>query len=106
LSVLETLVHATPQELVDFRLHVADLPTRHIIEVETATLPDGWDRPVPPVSTRAIGDRWLMGATSAGLRVPSSLVPGWNVLLNPEHEEFSRLEVLEGPLKVNLPSRL
>jgi RES domain-containing protein len=46
-------------------------------------------------STQAIGTAWLMGTTSVGLRVPSTVVPvESNVLLNPRHPEMNRVRIL------------
>jgi RES domain-containing protein len=45
--------------------------------------------------TKAIGDRWLAGRSSALFRVPSALVPKvWNFLLNPIHRDAARLEIV------------
>jgi RES domain-containing protein len=46
-------------------------------------------------STQAIGTAWLMGTTSVGLRVPSTVVPvESNVLLNPRHPEMKKVRIL------------
>jgi RES domain-containing protein len=47
-------------------------------------------------STRAIGDAWFRERSSAVMLVPSVVIDvEWNVLLNPEHEDFSKLRVAQ-----------
>jgi RES domain-containing protein len=53
-----------------------------------------------------IGDEWVTNATSAVLRVPSTLVPGeFNFLLNPRHADFPKLQ-FSGPIPFHLDPRL
>jgi RES domain-containing protein len=95
-ALLEILVH--------LEIEVRDLPTRYrLLKVEA---PD--DLPVEHVTldrlpadwtertgiTRPIGDAWLAQSTSALLSVPSAIVPEtFNTLLNPAHQDASRLAV-------------
>jgi RES domain-containing protein len=106
LAVLEALVHATFAELADFRLVEADVPDALLADLDPKELRPGWDAPVHPPHTRALGDAWLASGRSAGLRVPSSLVPGRNVLLNPQHPGFARVSASGRALPSNLPARL
>jgi RES domain-containing protein len=42
-----------------------------------------------------MGTAWLKGQTSLALKVPSAILPHeHNVLLNPTHEEMSRIKLL------------
>lgn len=44
----------------------------------------------------ATGMAWVRSGRTVALRVPSAVVRGdWNVLLNPGHKEFGRVEVVE-----------
>jgi RES domain-containing protein len=44
-------------------------------------------------SLRRFGDAWIRDGRSAVLLVPSAAIRGeWNVLLNPAHAEFSKVE--------------
>lgn len=54
-------------------------------------LPSGWKR--RPELTRARGDAWLAAGRTALLRVPSSIVPETNILINPRHPEARRLRL-------------
>ena len=74
--------------------------------VEPSQLPRTWRDDPPPTKVRAIGDTWVVGGTSAVLRVPSALVPGENnFLLNPRHEDFRKLRIGK-PLPFRFDPRL
>jgi len=93
LCVLEALVHANLPELRDFRLVCATIPDALIDEGPTSDeLPAGWDAPTAPRTTRAVGDDWLARPNrGVALRVPSALVPGHNVLLDPIHKQWHKV---------------
>jgi RES domain-containing protein len=95
-AVLELLVH--------LEIDVEDFPTHfQLLEIDAsdrvavtaigeASLPPGW-RDQPAV-TRARGDDWLTGGTTALLRVPSAIVPATsNYLLNPLHADAPQLSI-------------
>jgi RES domain-containing protein len=102
--------------LVNFDLELREVPEHfRLLEVEydqrksisrlnNKSLPDGWQQNIP--LTRAIGDEWLMSATSLLLRVPSAVVPkSFNYLLNPRHPEAkvaTILSVIEHPYDARL----
>jgi len=48
-------------------------------------------------AAREIGQGWLARRSALGLRVPSAVARpwGWNVVLNPAHQGFARVEVME-----------
>jgi len=47
------------------------------------------------ILTRTLGDEWLASKSTALMRVPSVIVPEtFNVLLNPEHPDAARIQVL------------
>lgn len=92
-AVLEALVHGGDLlHLVTTHVLVgAHLPDKAIVDADD--LPPEWNA-VPFIeATQVLGDAWLQGGRSVALRVPSAVVPDDNVLLNPLHEGFSRLEV-------------
>ncbi|WP_413197441.1 RES family NAD+ phosphorylase [Pararobbsia alpina] len=48
-----------------------------------------------PSSTVQIGRKWLIHRQSAAMKVPSVVCPAdWNVILNPLHSDFKRVEVV------------
>ncbi len=90
LAYLEVLAHLAGRPEFERWLFEIDIPD-HLIETRPASsLPDGWYfRPAGPAS-QSIGDRWLKEQRSVALRVPSVIVrQNWNVLINPQHPEFS-----------------
>ena len=71
-------------------------PSSLMSVVEPPDLPDGWDAAPPGPPSREVGDRWLVEAPSAVLRVPSAIVPAEsNYLLNPLHPDFAQVEIGE-----------
>ena len=95
LALLETLVHVDGAELLRAEYIVVSLsiPAALVESVTVDDLPPDWrDWPHPP-STRTVGTAWFDAGRSAALRVPSVVVPHeWNVLLNPTHPDFQRIE--------------
>lgn len=92
LATLEIAVNLKkPNVIPAYRVLEVEVPDDLIVEIEVSMLPPGWDRKDgEPLIARSIGDRWLASQVSAGVRVPSSIIPlEYNVLLNPLHPEFS-----------------
>jgi RES domain-containing protein len=94
LACLETLVH----------LGSSGLPlNRYLVRVEVddavwaarqtlGALPVGWDAIPPGRVSVEVGQKWLAGAASALLAVPSVIVPEeFNVLINPRHADAAKL---------------
>jgi len=96
LALLELLVH-TPHNLIpdDTCLLKLNLPDdMSIATLEETHLPENWQHYPAPDALGEIGSRWIQGAESVGLKVPSALVPDeWNVLLNPEYQSFDRVDI-------------
>lgn len=96
-ALLEILAHLEldPAQLPkSYRLLKAeapeDLPTKTILP---SALPRKWIS--DQIITRTVGDEWLASKNTVLLRVPSVIVPEtFNVLLNPEHAEADRIQVL------------
>jgi RES domain-containing protein len=97
-ALLEILVH--------FEIDIQDLPVRyrllkieapddvHVERVSLDQLPADW--PEKTEVTRALGDGWLTKGSAALLSVPSAIVPEtFNVLLNPAHEDASRIVTVQ-----------
>ena len=60
-------------------------------------LPTDWDATPKPPSTKAIGDAWVKGTSSAVLEVPSAVVRlEANYVLNPLHPDFGGIEIDDG----------
>jgi RES domain-containing protein len=97
-ALLEILVH--------FEIDIQDLPVRYRLlkvhapdtvrfeRVSVDKLPSDWSERTD--KTRALGDAWLAGDSSALLMVPSAIVPEtFNVLLNPAHKDAKRIVIVE-----------
>lgn len=69
-------------------------------------MPENWqDVPAPDILKR-IGDNWLKGNTSVGIKVPSAVMPiEFNVLINPLHKDFSKLTI-ENIVKMDIDKRI
>lgn len=97
-ALLEVLVH--------FEIEIADVPLRYrllridapddvaVERLERDGLAANWFEQT--TMTRAIGDAWLAGGSSALFAVPSAIVPATeNVLLNPAHPDAARITVID-----------
>ena len=96
-ALVEHLVHLelNPASLPKFyRLLKAEAPDGlFVAHVSVADLPSNWT--THPITTRTNGDEWLASKTSLLLRVPSAILPEtFNILMNPEHMDSSRVKVL------------
>lgn len=97
LAMLEILVHfdMEPDEVPDHYqlLEVEYDGRRGISRLDESALPGNWRANIP--LTRAFGDKWLAGLSSAFLRVPSVIVPqSYNYLLNPRHPAASAAQIV------------
>lgn len=96
LAMLEVLVHfelSADNIPKNFQLLEVEYPQRKSVSrLAEAVLQNHWQRNVE--LTRNIGDEWLVGASTALLRVPSALVPkSYNYLLNPRHPEAKTAKI-------------
>lgn len=91
LAVLEVLAGGIkPQDLADYALLSAEVPDDAIVDMHG----DGPERDR--------GAAWLKTGTLA-CRVPSAVVPGTNVLLNPASKDWSKVKILsEAPIDPRL----
>lgn len=105
LAVLEQLAYVTPQNLDLFRLLSGTIPAGYVKTLGEADVPDGWDAHPHTAAAKGVGDAWMASNASVGLRVPSCLVPGYNVLLNPAHPDFHRFAPDAGAKRLPLAER-
>jgi putative toxin-antitoxin system antitoxin component (TIGR02293 family) len=96
LATLDILVNLEQTALLAaYNVVPADLDEEFIEDLGNDEMPDDWRQAPPSESTQRIGDEWIESESSVGLRVPSSVVPGENILLNPDHSRFREIEVQE-----------
>lgn len=96
-ALLEALVHLElppGRYPAHYKLLKAEAPQDISSRTITAeNLTERWWEDI--IRTRTLGDEWLILRSSALLRVPSAIVPEtFNLLLNPEHPEAPRVQVL------------
>ena len=96
LATLEVLVHLQDAEtLSKYVLAEVRFDSTWVQEVRPQDLPKDWNAFPHPSSTKALGQQWIDTRSSVLLKVPSSVSPHEaNYLLNPEHPDASRTEVL------------
>ena len=95
LATLEMLVHLdTPDLLAKYAFFEVTMEEALIAVLDVRNLPRNWRSDPPPAKLRALGDVWVTNATSAVLRVPSTVIPvEHNYLLNPKHSDFLKLQL-------------
>ncbi len=95
LAALEALVHTDsdllPDDLVIFSAQIPD--TLSIQSLSSKKLPKNWKESPAPSALQSIGADWFHTSKTVALRVPSVVVSQeYNVLLNPIHSDFSRIQ--------------
>jgi len=94
LATLEIAVNLKKLRVIPaYRVLEVEVPDNLVVSIDETMLPPGWDRKDgEPLLARSIGDRWLAHQVSAGLRIPTSVIPKeYNILLNPVHPEFAQV---------------
>ena len=96
LAMLEMLVQDEPLR-ARYVMIAATLPSHLKIErVTPDQLPADWRKPGALEQLQAIGNAWAQRRSSAALAVPSAVIPAEvNVLLNPLHPSFARIDIGE-----------
>jgi len=95
LAAIEFFVHLDPSVAPDDLVSVcAGIPNNlHRERLLVQDLPAGWRR-VDNQSLQKLGVDWARSKRSVALEVPSAVVEGeWNVLVNPAHTDFSKVEI-------------
>lgn len=92
LAILEQLAYVAPQNLDVFRLLTGTLADAYVTRLAPGDVPQGWDVHPHSDAAKIVGDAWINANSSVGLKVPSCLAPGYNVLLNPAHADFHRFQ--------------
>lgn len=92
LAALELLVHiAREDEPPDLVAVYGELDEAGIEEwLLPSQLPEGWRRVTGSPELKSFGDIWISEEKSPAIALPSVIIPEeYNLLLNPEHPEFS-----------------
>jgi RES domain-containing protein len=94
LAAVETFVNLEPNQrpsdLVSIEGAIPD--AIQTVTLNVKALPARWYE-TRDESLHRFGDEWIRNGRSAALLVPSAAIRGeWNVLMNPAHAEFARIE--------------
>jgi len=93
LAALEILVHMEIRHAApDFTIIPVEIPEDLIQNLDE--LPAGWDDLPAGEASRRVGTEWARARTSVALEVPSAVVRRErNVLVNPFHPDFEKVEI-------------
>ena len=108
LAVTEIIAYAPPGFIPEgYVLNIIEVAEPvDVCKIELEILPEGWKRYPHGKETKALGDVFLKERKCLLIKVPSALVQGEsNYLLNPLHQNFSRVKVIE-VLPFNFNERL
>jgi len=108
LATLEVLVHVEELSTIEGQYSIipVTIPDELIARIPSAILPRGWSSPVSIAATQLFGDRWILEGRSAVLEIPSDVTnEETNLLVNPRHDDFNRIEVGD-PLPLRIDPRL
>lgn len=103
LGVLEKLVHVgDPSFMEGYVWLQAEIPDE-VMETPS-DFPAGWDASIPTAVSMEFGTRWIVEKRTLALRVPSVIVPEWNVMVNPLHGGFASVQI-QGPFPLRWDKR-
>src|SRR5215468_9954955 len=94
LAAVEFFVHLDPSVAPDDLVSIsAEIPGALSIErIALSDLPENW-RELENPELQSLGADWASSLRSVALEVPSVAIEGeWNVLLNPAHPEFAKIQ--------------
>lgn len=98
LASLEYFVNLNPEDapadLVSIRVETPE--GVRLERVDVVSLPVNWRATPSPLELQAVGEQWLIAASSVCLLVPSAVVPDeLTLLINPSHPDFKELSFSE-----------
>ena len=111
LGILEVLVQSSFSTFAGFVAYPLDVPDDIVTWFERPLLSPAWRTMRGRDECRAFGERWRSSAVSAGLAVPSAVVPeaydfgDLNAILDPLHRDFARVTIGEA-IALDVDARL
>ncbi|HVZ97057.1 MAG TPA: RES family NAD+ phosphorylase [Chitinophagaceae bacterium] len=96
LAMAEVAVHFTLATLPDdYRMVTIFIPDSiPLKKLKTTDLPSDWNIFPHPVSTQAIGDKFIADNKYCVLQIPSVVTQGdYNLLINPNHPDFVKIKI-------------
>ena len=97
LAMAEVAVHFTlatiPSDYMMVTIYIPDdIPIQNL---NIKDLPSDWNVFPHPISTQAIGDKFITNNQYCILQIPSVVTQGdYNFLINPKHADFSKIKIL------------
>lgn len=97
LAMAEVAVHFTlatlPTDYMMVTIHIPDdVPLK---ELNSTDLPADWNTFPHPISTQAIGDKFITDNKYCVLQIPSAVTYGdYNLLINPNHPDFAKIKIV------------
>lgn len=97
LAMAEVSVHLTLATLPDDYLMLTiylpdDISIQKLTEKD---LPPDWNGFPHPISTQAVGDKFISENKYCVLQIPSAVTQGdYNLLINPHHPQFSKIKII------------
>ncbi|MEO7210642.1 MAG: RES family NAD+ phosphorylase [Chitinophagaceae bacterium] len=97
LAMAEVAVHFTlatiPEDYMMITIFIPDnIPIK---KLRVKDLPTGWNIFPPPLSTQAIGNKFIAENKYCVLQIPSAVTQGdFNLLINPKHPEFKKVKIM------------
>ncbi len=98
LALCEMMVNLDEIQLKqDYDLITINVPDKLALKkLSLKRLPDQWNQRMISVLTQEIGEKFVQQGKYLGLEVPSVVIPEeYNLLLNPMHEDFDKIKVIE-----------
>lgn len=106
LATLELMVRLQDVRLLrNYVLVPAEVPDDAVEDLDVASLGPDWRAYPHSQGTMDAGDAWAAAGKTLALRVPSVVVQGHNVLINPLHPRFVDVRV-EAPMTDSFDARL
>lgn len=94
LALLEVVVNIPPMFQPNLNLLTIEVPENLLAEIIKENLFSNWFKYPAPTNLAEIGEGFYKDNSILGIKVPSSVVSGnFNVILNPNCMEFSRVKI-------------
>ena len=95
LALLESVAHIAGIPADDYCMLCIEIPEDHILTISIKDLPENWYANPSPGSLCAIGDYFIRKNQYLALELPSAIMPeDHNILINPNHKDFSKIKIV------------
>lgn len=66
-----------------------------ITEIDTSSLPKGWNHPFDYSVCQSLGDEWYEKEETPLLKVPSAIIPmDYNYVINTRHKDYKQIKLI------------